>query len=131
MGPNVSPNDWACFMAVDTALQPLASSVTAIAYGLAYSASHYLEYNRLSFKSMGRNADYTKLMLQLVLMVCAEMVNYSLMELWYRRKLGNLGAIKRLLLIFRNSEFFAYVSAMCFLQNINPWNRLIIDLFCT
>jgi len=131
--PNVSSDDWARFMAVDTALQAFAITVSALAYATGYTVLRYLESARLAFhpfvERMGHDT-YHKLMMQLVVQMVTEFLNTCLMELWFRRRLKGRGALSRFPLLFERNTFFVFVLAWCTLHSSNPWIQWMPHELC-
>eukprot|EP00415_Alexandrium_ostenfeldii_P000840 UN0840 len=131
--PNVSSDDWARFMAVDTALQAFIIAVSLLAYATGYTVLRYVMSARAAFHPFLEhmaNEHYSKLMTQLGVQVFTEFLNIGLMEVWFRRRLGGLGALKRIPLLFQHNSFFVFVLAWCTLHGANPWIQWMPQQFC-
>lgn len=132
--PNVSSDDWARFMAVETALQAFIVAVSLLAYATGYTVLRFVGSARSAFRPFVdhmANDEYNQLMLQLAAQVVTESVNIGLMELWFRRRLGGRGALKRFPLLYERNSFFVFVLAWCTLHGANPWIQWMPQQFCT
>jgi len=128
--PNVSSHDWACFMALETAIQSFVICFSILAYGFGITWMQY-GYNRdLYSRTQLTNEEFQWFMLQLLLQLVTEVINMCFMELWFRHRVGFAGAIRRLPLLFQSRMFLFWFWVTCNVKVMNVYPGYRPNTFC-
>merc|ERR1712032_279995 len=92
---------------VQMAMQSFISKFTLISYCLGYTLLSEGP-NGWAFNSGKRGHEYQTFMLQLLILLIAEGFNTVFIEIWFCKRLGCAGALRRLFLLLRGKIFFLY-----------------------
>lgn len=127
--PNVSPNDWACFVGLEMSMEAYTSVYSVIVYAGGFAWLLYGWNREIAVGTMKMfDNDVRTSSLQLAISFVLEIVNTIAMEMWFRRSHSRFGALKRLHLLFKCNLFLAFVCFLTSVKGIGIWPGFFINV---
>lgn len=132
--PTLTSDGWACFIGLDFAIRSYALIYSVVVYygGVAWLHFGWNKGSMYHLPGSESESGFHMLMTQSIAFVVTEVINCVLMEIWFRRRLGRPGALRRLAGLLKD-DFMLMFFTLCLAGHActNIWPDFFAESFCS